>query len=83
MFLTTLDHFRDDVECAITHIKERHGKVPVLVGHSFGGGVLQYLLCSKAIYAPGLVLIAAAPLTGGGKDIMANWQRVEAPDGYP
>ncbi|OCL13836.1 alpha/beta-hydrolase [Glonium stellatum] len=83
MFLTTLDQFRDDVECAIAHIKERHTRMPVLVGHSFGGGVLQYLLCSKAVRVPGLVLIAAAPLTGGGKDIMANWQRVEAPGGYP
>ena len=72
MFLTTLGHVRDDVECAIAHIKERHGKAPVLVGHSFNGGILQYLLCSKAIHAPGLVLIAAVPLTGGGKDIMAN-----------
>ena len=61
---TTLDHFRDDVECAIAHIKERHGKVPVLVDHSFGGGILQYRLCSKT---PGLALIAVAPLKGAGK----------------
>lgn len=67
MFLTTPGYFRDDVECAIAHIKERHGKVPVLVGHSFGGGVLQYRLCSKTIHAPGFALIAAAPLRGARK----------------
>lgn len=72
MFLTTLDRFPDDVECTIAHLKERRGKVPVLVGHSFGGGILQYLLCSKAIHAPGLVLIAAALLTGGGKYIIGK-----------
>jgi hypothetical protein len=30
----------------------------------------------------GLVLLAAAPLSGGGKEIMANWEKVEAPEGY-
>ncbi len=30
----------------------------------------------------GLILLAAAPLAGGGQEIMANWERIEAPDGY-
>lgn len=60
----------------------------VLVGHSFGGGHMQYLLAHQDQNSPStvkfgaLVLLAAAPLSGGGKEIMANWEKVEAPDGY-
>ena len=82
MFLTTLDNFADDVVCAIDYIKENDGQAPVLVGHSFGGGVLQYLLASRGIRVPGLVLLASAPLSGGGTEIMENWAAAEAPDGY-
>ncbi|KAH8897723.1 alpha/beta-hydrolase [Thozetella sp. PMI_491] len=31
----------------------------------------------------GLILLAAAPISGDGQQIMENWQRVEAPNGYP
>jgi len=83
MFLTTLDNFAEDVECAIEYIKSKHhGQSPVLAGHSFGGGVLQYMLSARGVQAPALILLASAPLTGGGKEIMANWSAVEAPNGY-
>ena len=88
--LTSLDNYVEDIMAAASLIKERHLDAPpiVLVGHSFGGGHMQYLVAqqsqsdSSPIKFGGLVLLAAAPLSGGGKEIMANWERVEAPDGY-
>ncbi|KAM0201913.1 hypothetical protein ACHAPA_012256 [Fusarium lateritium] len=75
---------------AAGYIADRHPEAPpmVLVGHSFGGGHMQYLLANQDQNNPptvrfgGLVLLAAAPLSGGGKEIMANWEKIEAPDGY-
>jgi pimeloyl-ACP methyl ester carboxylesterase len=82
-FFTSLDSFVDDVATAIRHIEKKHnGQTPVLVGHSLGGGIVQYLLSTRDLRAPGLILLAAAPLKGGGKDIAYNWQQIEAPEGY-
>ncbi|KIL87191.1 hypothetical protein FAVG1_09746 [Fusarium avenaceum] len=88
--LTTLDHYVSDIMAAADFIKDRHPEAPPMVftGHSFGGGHMQYLLAHQDQNSPstvkfgGLVLLAAAPLSGGGKEIMANWEKVEAPDGY-
>jgi len=88
--LTSLDDYVADIMAAASLITERHPEAPpmVLVGHSFGGGHMQYLLAQQSqthsshLKFGGLVLLAAAPLSGGGKDIMINWERVEAPDGY-
>ncbi|CEJ92266.1 hypothetical protein VHEMI07927 [[Torrubiella] hemipterigena] len=88
---TTLDDYVADITAALNVIAGRHPNKspPILMGHSFGGGQLQYLLGqlgsgrlpSRDI--AGLVLLAAAPLSGGGKEIMANWELVEAgPEGY-
>lgn len=88
--LTTLDHYVSDIMATAAFVPDRHPEAPpmVLVGHSFGGGHMQYLLAHQDQNNPstvkfgGLVLLAAAPLSGGGKEIMANWEKVEAPDGY-
>ena len=87
--LTSLDNYVEDIMAAASLIKQLHPGAPpiVLVGHSFGGGHMQYLLSQhqnnvSQIQFGGLVLLAAAPLSGGGKEIMANWEKVEAPDGY-
>ncbi|KAF2671827.1 alpha/beta-hydrolase [Microthyrium microscopicum] len=83
MFLTTIDSFCDDVEVAIEYIKSQHnGQAPVLVAHSFGGGIIQYMLSTRQVRAPALVLLASLPLTGGAWELMANWTAAEAPNGY-
>lgn len=88
---TTLDDYVADITAALDFISLRHSNTspPILIGHSFGGGQLQYLLGKLGAGAlpsrdiAGLVLLAAAPLSGGGKEIMANWELVEAgPSGY-
>lgn len=88
--LTSLDDYVADIMAAASLVTERHPEAPpmVLVGHSFGGGHMQYLLAqqsqsnSSPVKFGGLVLLAAAPLSGGGKEILANWEQVEAPQGY-
>jgi pimeloyl-ACP methyl ester carboxylesterase len=84
MFFTNIDDFASDAAVGLAHVTEKHsGLLPVVAGHSFGGAVWQYLLAiSKVKVAAGLVLLAASPATGGGKEIMANWEAIEAPDGY-
>lgn len=90
MHLTSLDSHVDDLGIALGYVSEKHVSSsipPVLVGHSFGGGHLQYFLSrlGKTLLAnPGqkqpvsaLVLLASAPISGGGKEIMANWEQVE------
>lgn len=88
---TTLDDYVADITSALDYISLRHSDAspPILIGHSFGGGQLQYLLGKLGAGTlpsrdiAGLVLLAAAPLSGGGKEIMANWELVEAgPSGY-
>ncbi|KAF4978269.1 hypothetical protein FZEAL_5326 [Fusarium zealandicum] len=89
--LTTLEHYVADITAAANFIAKRHPETPhsILVGHSFGGGHMQYLLAhhsqenSSSLRFKGLVLLASAPLSGGGKEIMSNWEMIEAgPDGY-
>ncbi|KAK8137016.1 hypothetical protein PG984_004956 [Apiospora sp. TS-2023a] len=63
---------------------------PVLVGHSLGGGVLQWMLSSGAIgrhheqiptEISGLVLLGSMPLSGSGREVLSNWERAEASRG--
>ncbi|KAH6656881.1 Alpha/Beta hydrolase protein [Truncatella angustata] len=94
MLFTNIHSWVDDIQAALAHIAAAHPKAPptVLSGHSLGGGVVQHLLSSgvlkrgspgERVDISGLILLGAAPLYGGGKMIMANWQKVEAPGGYP
>lgn len=83
--LTGIDAYMADVMAAINYLASRHpGFAPILVGHSMGGGILQRALSvweTKAAQqeaAGGLVLVASAPLSGGGLDVARNWQAAEA-----
>lgn len=85
--LTTMDDHVADIKVALKHISQQvqpDSPLPVLCGHSFGGGYLQYLLSQEAKLpsqgpkiAAGLVLLGSAPIWGGAKQVMANWERVE------
>lgn len=83
--LTGVDSYVADVGAAIDYLAREHpGLAPILVGHSMGGGVLQRTLSvwsAKAVQresAGGLVLVASAPLSGGGLDVARSWQAAEA-----
>ncbi|KAK9791416.1 putative Alpha/Beta hydrolase protein [Seiridium cardinale] len=92
MLFTSMDSWAEDVQAALAHIGDAHPGVPppVLGGHSLGGGVVQYMLshglvggASTSNRISGLILLGAAPLFGGGKEMMANWGKAIPSDGYP
>jgi pimeloyl-ACP methyl ester carboxylesterase len=89
--LTGIDSYVADVEAAVAFLETQYSdKDLVLIGHSMGGGVLQRALgirgarqaqqqpSPKQANIAGLILLASAPLWGGGMDITRNWQAAEA-----
>jgi pimeloyl-ACP methyl ester carboxylesterase len=90
MFLTSIDNWAADIVVALSHMAQLHPNVvPVLAGHSLGGGIVQYMVSTGIVGSAsgakanvaGLILLGAAPLKGSGQ-IMTNLQLVEAPNGY-
>ena len=77
---TGLNDLAEDVSCAWSEVLRREEKqstaeskttgtrewkLPVLVGHSSGGGLAQYVLSEGLIKAEALVLCGSIPGTGG------------------
>jgi pimeloyl-ACP methyl ester carboxylesterase len=66
MWFTGKDSFASDVTAALDEAMSREdGRQVVLVGHSAGGGMSQYILSNKNVKVNGLVLAAAIPFFGG------------------
>lgn len=83
--LTSIDSYVDNIMSAIEYLSFEHQDLaPILIGHSMGGGLLQRTLAvweTTATTKPhpaGLVLLASAPLSGGGMDVARRWQAAEA-----
>lgn len=83
--LTGIDSYVADTMAALDFVLSEHPNTqPILVGHSMGGAVLQRALGAwntlgvPQIHPAGLVLLAAAPLSGGGWDVARRWQAAEA-----
>ena len=88
MLFTSLASWAEDTKAVIAHVVESHPDAPppVLAGHSLGGGAVQHMLAAGLLQPydiSAVVLLAASPLSGGGAGIGKNWERVEAPEGYP
>lgn len=94
---TTVDDYVLDIKAALQRIRSNHPTAtspPIIVGHSFGGGHLQYFLAREGQAVreglreetepvSGLVLLGSAPLSSGGRQIVANWEHVETKgEGY-
>lgn len=77
---TSLDDLAQDVRCAWKEVLLREEKrrqvcceddekidpvLPVLIGHSSGGGLAQYVLSEGLVRTEALVLCAAIPGFGG------------------
>ncbi|KAK4122776.1 alpha/beta-hydrolase [Parathielavia appendiculata] len=77
VYRTTLRNLADDVLAAHRWVVEREGgKEVVLVGHSSGGGLSQFLLDKKDLKVKGLVLTGAIP--GFGSDrVYDNWRKMD------
>lgn len=79
--LTSIDSYVADAAAGIDFVATEHPAAAlVLIGHSMGGGVLQRVLATVQPQRniAGLVLLASAPLSGGGLDVARNWQAAEA-----
>ncbi|KAF1961201.1 alpha/beta-hydrolase [Byssothecium circinans] len=83
--LTGINSYITDAMAALDFISAKHPDAqPILVGHSMGGAILQRALGAwktlgaLKIQPAGLVLLAAAPLSGGGMDVARRWQAAEA-----
>ncbi|KAF2235507.1 alpha/beta-hydrolase [Viridothelium virens] len=78
--LTSIDSYVADAQAGLDFLTAEYPDTPaVVVGHSMGGGVWQRALSLRPD-APvaGLVLLASAPLSGGGLDVARNWQAAQA-----
>ncbi|CAI6238679.1 unnamed protein product [Periconia digitata] len=83
--LTGIDSYVSDMMAALDFISAEHPDAqPIFVGHSMGGAILQRALGNWStlgmpnIQPAGLILLAAAPLSGGGMDVARRWQAAEA-----
>lgn len=94
LLFTTLYSWAHDTQSALNCIVASHPdrSPPVLVGHSLGGGALQFMLSHDLLrigrdsangQIPGLILLGSVPIFGAGLEIVQNIKAVEAPDGYP
>lgn len=96
MLLTSIADWAADIDAALDYIVRKHGATlspgahPILVGHSLGGGAVQYFVdsLSSSLMASsrhqaqrrlsGLVLLSPSPLANAGLSIMRNWSQVDA-----
>jgi pimeloyl-ACP methyl ester carboxylesterase len=58
---TTKRALADDVVAGLQWVQKVEGKEVVLVGHSSGGGLSQYILSEKNVTVKGLALLGAVP----------------------
>ena len=61
---TSLDELASDLTSAIDEATTREGKEPIVVAHSSGGGLAQYVLSKSLVKARALVLVGAVPHFG-------------------
>jgi pimeloyl-ACP methyl ester carboxylesterase len=66
MWGTTMNMFADDVIAGMEAAMAREdGKKLVIVGHSAGGGLVQYICGKRNISVEAMVLVGAVPFSGG------------------
>ncbi|KAL2127436.1 hypothetical protein VTI74DRAFT_10747 [Chaetomium olivicolor] len=74
---TTKRMLADDVLAGLRWAQEREGgKEVVLVGHSSGGGLSQYILSEKAVRVKGLALVGAVP-GFGSTGVYMSWMALD------
>ncbi|KAL8856131.1 MAG: hypothetical protein Q9178_007256 [Gyalolechia marmorata] len=76
-WLTGLVQLAQDVRCVWEEVVRREdGRLPVLAGHSSGGGLAQYVLGEGLIQAEALVLCAAVPGFGAMMRPFVSFPRI-------
>lgn len=72
VWLTKFDHLANELLGAIATVKDREGINPVLVAHSAGGAISQYVLAKGWVHLPALGLIGHVPHYGI-TPVFTNW----------
>ncbi|KAL8882271.1 MAG: hypothetical protein Q9198_000702 [Flavoplaca austrocitrina] len=76
-WLTGLTDLAKDVRYAWDEVLRReNGRLPVLVGHSSGGGLAQYVLSEGLVRVEALVLCGAVP-GFGALGVYWNWAKLD------
>ncbi|KAI0550363.1 Alpha/Beta hydrolase protein [Xylaria curta] len=72
VYATTKRDLADDFVAGIKTVQEWEGSEVVLVGHSSGGGLSQFILSEGDVRVKGLALLSAVPGTGSFS-VYVNW----------
>lgn len=72
VWLTSFDDLASDLISAIDEATKREGQAPVVVAHSSGGGLSQYIISQGTVKARALALVGAVPHFGN-VHIYFNW----------
>lgn len=97
LLFTTMNDWAEDIQTSLNYIVAHHRDAPpaVIAGHSLGGGAVQHALSLNLLDGnrhsrdgvmgniSGLILLGSSPIFGGGKEIMSDWEKIEAPEGAP
>ncbi|KAI0855623.1 Alpha/Beta hydrolase protein [Xylaria cubensis] len=76
VYATTKRDLADDFVAGIKIVQEWEGSEVVLVGHSSGGGLSQFILSEGDVRVKGLALLGAIPGTGSFS-VYVNWWRLD------
>ncbi|RYP70560.1 hypothetical protein DL771_005379 [Monosporascus sp. 5C6A] len=76
VYTVTKRDLGDDLIAGIKAVRDREGSEVVLVGHSGGGGLSQFLLHEGDIKVKGLALLSAIPGNGSWQ-VFFNWARFD------
>ncbi|KAH7039934.1 Alpha/Beta hydrolase protein [Microdochium trichocladiopsis] len=76
LYTVTKRDLGDDLLAGIKAVEQKENSQVVLVGHSSGGGLSQFLLNEGDVKVKGLALLGAVPGTGSYK-VYLNWARFD------
>ena len=64
VYMTSLEDVASDVVAAVNEVESREGASPILVTHSAGGALVQFILANGLAKTPALALTGAVPHYG-------------------
>jgi pimeloyl-ACP methyl ester carboxylesterase len=64
VWFTSLDDLADDLTASIQAATEKEGRAPIVVAHSSGGGLAQYIISKGRVQVRALSLVGAVPHFG-------------------
>ncbi|KAI3340532.1 Alpha/Beta hydrolase protein [Ustulina deusta] len=76
LYATTKRELANDFVAGIRAVQEWEGREVVLVGHSSGGGLSQFILSEGDVRVKGLALLGAIP-GSGSLPVYMNWWRLD------